>query len=387
MAMVNEKLSVLILGSKEYPMGTNKGDDPITSGGIETYVDDIAQELSRRCKLIIITRRFRGTKTREKIGDITVYRVPWVKGKYIRTPTFNFLAFFLSICLLIKRKGDIIYSHGPIASFFGYILAKTFKKPLVCRPAGVAFPQWPFPFSRMFYIIEKSVYYKCDKLIFHSEGERKILETKLSTKFKNSRVIMTGFPVEKFLVKEARLRDELKITKDAIIVTFVGRLAPVKGLEYLVRAVDMLKGEDLKVLLVGEGPEREKLEKLIERLDLKDKFLFIGFRRDIPRFLAITNIFVVSSTYEGLPTSLLEAMAARKACIVTDIGLPVEHMKNAIVVPPQNPEKLAEAIKSLIQDKDLRERLGENARKFAEENCTMESFVAKHLKVFNSVIC
>jgi glycosyltransferase involved in cell wall biosynthesis len=376
-------MKVLILGSKEYPMGSNKGDDPIPSGGMETYVDDLVPALSKLCKLLIVTRKFKGTRKYERMNNIEIFRVPYLKGKYFRNPTFNSLSFLISLRLI--KEADVIYPQGLIASSFGYILSKIYDKPLVCRPAGIAYEQYRFPLDKILYLLMRIVYRKCDCVVFHSEGERENLIKILGFVPKRSEVILTGIPVEKFSQLMKSTKQTFGIPEKTLVVGFIGRFVEVKGIEYLVEAASLIKNSDVKFMLVGDGPQRNQIESRISSMDLEKNFAFTGFTRDIPKVLAAMDIFVISSTSEGLPTSLLEAMAAGKACIVTDIGLPIENMKTGLVVPAKNPEKMAEAIERLIQDEKLRKSLGAKAKQFAQENCRPEKAAKRHMEIFRSL--
>ncbi|NOX71360.1 MAG: glycosyltransferase family 4 protein [Candidatus Micrarchaeota archaeon] len=376
-------INVLILGSKEYPFGSNRGDDPIPSGGMEIYVDDLAPELSKLCHLVIVTRRFSGSYAYEENDNIEIHRVPWLRGKWMRNPTFNLFSFSRS--LLIAKHVDIIYSNAFVSGFMGLLLAKIFGKKTVFRPAGVAFTQFLFPLSHIFRSVERFVFSHSDAVIFHSEGEKKNAEKFFDIDLeKKGYVILTGFPVKKYEEGKPILREEFEI-KGETVITSVARFVPVKGLEYLLEACSLLE-EDFKILLVGSGPEEENLKKTAKKLGIEEKVIFAGFRRDIPDVLASSDIFVISSISEGLPTSLLEAMAAAKACVVTDIGLPIEDKKTGLVVSPKNAKALKEALETLMNDKKLREEIGKNAQKFVEEHCTQEKAAKEHLKVFEEVI-
>ena len=119
---------------------------------------------------------------------------------------------------------------------------------------------------------------------------------------------------------------------------------------------------------------------------MKDNVIFAGFRRDIPEILGTTDIFAVSSFSEGLPTSLLEAMAAGKSSVVTDIGLPVNHMETGLVVASKSVMSLRNAIEALIHDRRLRKRLGENSADFVRKNCTQRMAAEKHMEMFRRII-
>lgn len=381
MKTTNRKLNVLILGSKEYPMGTNRGDDPITSGGIETIVHNLIPELSKKSNVIIITRKFSGNRWHEK-NTVEIYRVPWIKGKYTRTPSFIFFTSFVSLYLLLRGRVDIIYAHGVLASFPAFFLSRLFKKPIVCRPHGSGAPQWFFPINQIMHFARKFVFLRCDMLIFNSQEERENLSKNLRTDFKQYRVIMPSIKIENLSNKE--LKEELSL-KNETIISYIGRLHPVKGLKYLIEAVGDIE-EKIKVLIVGDGPQMKELKEQVRIKGLEDRVIFLGFRKDVPKVLVSTDIFVLPSLSEGLPRALLEAMAAGKACIVTDIGLPVKNKKNAIVVPPKNTKELKRAIELLIKDDELRKRLGKNAKKFIDKNCSIENEVEEHLKIFKKLI-
>ncbi len=376
-------MKVLILGSKEYPMGSNKGDDPIHSGGMETYVDDLVPALSRYCGITIVTRRFRGTRKHEMEGGIEVFRVPYLKGKYLRNPSFNLFSFFKSLSLL--RGADVMYPQGLVASFFSHLLSKLSGKPVVCRPAGIAYEQYPFPINKTLFLLMRTVYRKCDCVVFHSDGERQNFIEILGFVPKRSEVILTGIPVHKFSSIKESTKKEFGILEKTHVIGFIGRFVEVKGIEYLVKAASLLRDRNLKFLMVGDGPQKPQIEGLIKSLGMEENFVFTGFTREIPKALGAMDIFVISSISEGLPTSLLEAMAAGKACITTDIGLPVKDRETVLVVPPKNPEKLAHAIETLLQDSNLAKHLGQNAQKFALENCTQEKAAKKHFEMFSSL--
>jgi len=376
-------MKILILGSKEYPMGSNKGDDPMPSGGMETYVDDLAQELSKYCSLLIVTRRFKGTQKRERLGNIEVLRVPYLKGKYLRNLTFNFLSFLASLRLV--RKADAIYPQGLIASFFSYFLSRIYGKPIAARPAGIAYRQYSGFLLKIIWLLTRKVYRICDCVVFHSEGERADFINKLGFAPKRSEVILTGIPVKKFSQHTASTKHSFGVSQNALVVGFIGRFVEVKGIEYLVRAASLMKDKETLFMLVGDGPDKAKIQGLIKKLGLEDRFIFTGFTREIPKALAAMDIFVISSWYEGLPTSLLEAMAAGKPCVVTDIGLPVKDGETGLVVPPKDPENLAHALDSLAKDAGLRKRLGHSGQEFVLENCTQEKAAKKHFEMFNTL--
>jgi len=143
-------------------------------------------------------------------------------------------------------------------------------------------------------------------------------------------------------------------------VLTVARLDPQKGLQHLVSAAALLP--QVRFMIVGDGPERSALEARITQLGLEDQVHLLGFRRDIPELLAECDLFVLPSLFEGFPLSVLEAMAAGKAVVTSDIGgtdEAVVHRETGLLVPPGDATALAAAIRTLLGDPGLAKRFGE----------------------------
>ncbi len=158
---------------------------------------------------------------------------------------------------------------------------------------------------------------------------------------------------------------------DPLVVT-VGRLVVAKDYPSLVEAVSLLKKEfpSIRCVIAGEGPCRKDIEDTVRRYGVDDNVALPGARRDIPDLLSACDVFTLSSIREGLPVSLLEAMAAGCAIAATAAGgIPeaVRDGESALLVPPGEPRALAGAIGRLIGGKDLASRLGGNASRVIDE--------------------
>ena len=150
---------------------------------------------------------------------------------------------------------------------------------------------------------------------------------------------------------------------DETRLLFVGRLAPVKGLRVLLEAMAPLVEEfpSLRLVLVGDGPDRAALEKAAAPLG--DKVTFTGYlsQAEVAQAMQSTDVFVLPSFAEGVPVVLMEAQATGKPVIATQVagvGELVEHGVNGLIVPPGDVERLREAIRTLLHDPDLRARMG-----------------------------
>jgi glycosyltransferase involved in cell wall biosynthesis len=165
-------------------------------------------------------------------------------------------------------------------------------------------------------------------------------------------------------------------------VLSVGRLEPEKNYELLVWAIDRLRGglPGVACLLVGEGSRRRDLERLIDSLDLGSSVKLAGPRSDIPDLLAAADVFVLSSLREGLPVSLLEAMAAGRAIVATSVGGISDALRpgeNGMLVPSGDVDKLAEALGMVLGDEALRLRLGRAAAADVDRTYRIETIAAR----------
>jgi len=162
------------------------------------------------------------------------------------------------------------------------------------------------------------------------------------------------------------IRKEFEINKNTNLVGYIGRLSPEKNIQTLILSfVNQDEKNSLKLLLVGTGTEELKLKKLVNENNLQDKVIFCGFRNDVSIILSAIDIFVLPSFTEGLPTAMIEAMATQRAIICSNIPALkylVQHEKEALLIDPNNPEELKQAIKLLCNNLQLREKLQNNAK-------------------------
>jgi glycosyltransferase involved in cell wall biosynthesis len=165
----------------------------------------------------------------------------------------------------------------------------------------------------------------------------------------------------------------------------VGRLKAPKDFLTLIRALATLPGQAFEALIVGDGPERSQIEAEIRRLDLQARVRLAGERSDVPELLAESDVFVLSSRSEGLPVSVLEAMAAELPVVATDVGGLAELVvdgETGILVPPGDEAALTEALGRVVADRELRRRLGTAGRARAESSFDLSAFRRAHLELY-----
>jgi glycosyltransferase involved in cell wall biosynthesis len=162
---------------------------------------------------------------------------------------------------------------------------------------------------------------------------------------------------------EHDVRAELGLQGAGPVIGTVGVLRPQKALDVLIRASAILAREfaGLKVLVAGDGPERARLERLVDELGLRETVVLLGMRRDVPDLLAALDVVAFSSDFEGSPISVMEAMAASKPIVATRVGgVPdlIEQGVHGLLVETQDARALAEAVSELLRDPERAREMG-----------------------------
>ncbi len=194
----------------------------------------------------------------------------------------------------------------------------------------------------------------------------------------------------KVLPRNGSLRKELGIREDEVILAIIGRLVEQKGHEYLFKALSMLNGAcKVKLLVVGEGKLREKLQLLVASYQLSDKVKFLGARNDIPKLLKEVDMLVMPSLREGLPMIALEAMREGVPVIAASVGgIPevVKDNETGILVAPKDPLQLKDALIRCLSDGQLREHITRNARKLVEDKFSVEAMVGRTEELYRRLL-
>jgi len=190
------------------------------------------------------------------------------------------------------------------------------------------------------------------------------------------------------------VRTEFGIDETDCLISAVGHLSPVKGYEYLIRALRQLKGAmpGLKCLIVGTGSEeyRDDLQELIDRAGLKDRVILTGFRTDVPEIMSASDFGVLSSIdSEGNSRTALELMASGLPVLATSVGcLPdlITEDETGFIVSPKDPDALAMKIRVLAENADTRKAIGEKCREFVVENYSESKVAAEMETIYDGLL-
>jgi glycosyltransferase involved in cell wall biosynthesis len=188
------------------------------------------------------------------------------------------------------------------------------------------------------------------------------------------------------------VRAELGIPSDAPLVGEVGRLCDVKGQRELIEALAQVP--DATAVLVGAdleqgGAYQQELEQVAATLGVRDRVIFAGRRSDVGDVLAALDVFALPSWTEGLPLVVLEAMARRRAVVATPVGGTAEVVvdgETGLLVPPRDPDALADALRRLLADAELRQRLGDAGYERVREHFSAEAMTRRMLDIYDEVL-
>jgi glycosyltransferase involved in cell wall biosynthesis len=219
------------------------------------------------------------------------------------------------------------------------------------------------------------------------------MESRLGLRKGEIRVIPNGIPHRPG--DPRKLRSELGIDESEVLLVSVGNLSPRKSHVTLVEALARLRqqrgdeGLPWRLVIVGEGPERPKLEQMIREAGLEQRVHLVGGRTDIPDIQAAADVFVLPSLWEGLPLVILEAMISGNPVIASNVsGIPeaVEHGKHGLLTPPGDAGALADAIGTVLRDPDYRRQLGEAALAHACSHFTIDIMTSAYEDLYRSFL-
>ena len=362
---------------------------PPVAAGPGYHVYGLSRKLiERKHKIAIITRgSWKKPYYEEIINGITVYRVRFI-------PTYPFHlqlhGFFVSRFLKsIESNFDLIHLHNANIPLVDTYLPK------VVTVHGTMRGYVPYrkildlpslivrAFSSMYIAIDHQIVKSADRVIAISKACAEELRTFYGTK--NLEIINNAVDSNFFRPLNR------KVDKDPYVL-YCGRLSAEKGLIDLIKGAQYVitKYPDIKFVIAGSGPLERRLKKLVSQLNIEVNFYFTGAinHNTLLKLYQNATIFALPSYREGLPTTLLEAMSCGIPVVATSIpGISdvITDHKMGLLVPPRNPEKLANAILKLLSDSKLRVELGVNARNQVEKNYDWNIITNKIEQVYRSL--
>jgi len=361
--------------------------DTMSVGGTEMNAVRTAERLDRsRFRLTVVTLRGEGPlAARYEALGIPVVRFPIhsLYGAATIRQSFRLAGF------LRRERVSVVHCHDQYSNFFSILSAR-----IAGVPAVVASKRWLH--SPLRYRIANGIGFRlANRVLANSESVAQSLESE--DHLGRARVVVIpnfvddhAFepPSEKEL---ARWQSELELASDAIVVGIIASLLPIKDHATLFHAVARLAPQwpALRVVVVGQGPELEPLRGLATQLGIAGVVRFAGLRPAVPSFHFLFDVSVLCSISEGFPNSLVEAMAAGRPIVATDVGGVRDAVRdglNGLLVPPRDPSALAAALASLLANRDRRLELGAAGMKRAREEFHARTVVGSLERLYDSLL-
>lgn len=202
---------------------------------------------------------------------------------------------------------------------------------------------------------------------------------------------LSGADAPKQGILPKNLRKEWNVPEDAYVIGAVTRLVKIKSIDTVIRAIKTVSEREPRahLVIVGAGPEEERLKKLAHELGVHGRVHFAGFRRDIPDCLRSFDVFVSVSLSEGLGLNVLEAMAVGLPVVATGVGGVRDFARdgeNVLIVPVESADAVADRLLRLMADRELAARLADTAAQFVRDRFSLRSMAENTVRVYNALL-
>lgn len=356
----------------------------LTVGGAERLLLSLAERLDRSrfevhvCSLGVV----RGNQLQSEferlalplyvVGSKRLYDVRSVVGvaRYVRS-----------------RRIDILHTHQSNADVVGQVVGRLLGRPVVSTMHSV-----PHNYNRerlySRWLARMTARYLSTRFIAVSQAVRNAFVREWHIPAERFTTIYNAVPLELYRAIPEGRPD--RGTHEGPVIANIGRLGQSKGQHVLLDAAALVLRQrpDARFMIVGQGRLDQQLKEQARALGIADRVIFTGLRHDIPTILAQSDIFVLSSFWEGLPLSAVEAMAAARPVVLTDVGGNrelVEPGAQGLIVPPGDPRALADALLLLSNDEPRRMEMGRAGRARVWRDFNMDTFVAQHEALYEAI--
>jgi glycosyltransferase involved in cell wall biosynthesis len=281
---------------------------------------------------------------------------------------------------------DLIHTHGYKADLYGYLAARGEAKPIVATCHN-----WVGGTAAL------GIYNRLDRMALRKFNGVAAVSNAVAAQLRDARIaenkihtIANGIDIEKFCGAEPAWFGSSPDAKQKT-VGIVARLDLQKGFEYLLQAIAGLTSThpDLRLVIVGEGPDQGAIQSMADRLNLIPRIVFAGQRGDMANVYAGFHIFVLPSLNEGLPMTVLEAMASSRPVIASKVGaIPtvVRDGETGLLVDPKDVVGLRAALDRLLSDPALSSRLATQGHDWVRRHFTSDAMAENYLRMYESVL-
>lgn len=332
------------------------------NGGAEKNLLEVAQHASKNNGVYFVVTSCNGSEKMKNIGKLFILPS---KGRILLFPLDALYILYITQ----KYDIDIIHSHHRYPTFISSIVKPFSKIKLLTTvhnvfPDKASFKRW----GDHAIAVSQSVY---EWVI----SDNKYPKHKIS-------VIYNGISTPPRYNKEELqdIRNEIGFDKNCIYLCSVGRLSEQKNYSLLFELISKIKTDNWRLLLVGSGEEKESLVDLAKVLKIENKIIFLGQRSDIHKIMQISDLFVLSSLWEGFPYVVIEALANGLPVVSTDVGGIHEAItdgETGYLFQLDEMSKYIDTLTMLISNKESREMMSSNCRRVFMENFTIDKMLIK----------
>jgi glycosyltransferase involved in cell wall biosynthesis len=358
----------------------------LTVGGAEVLAADLARRLSDRYRFVFACLDTLGELGQQMVAEgfpvEVLNRKPGVDLGSMR----RLRAFWR------RHHVQAVHAHQ-YTPFFYALAARAWNRhpPVLFTEHGRWYPDYP-RWKRI--VFNRLMLRKADRVVAVGESVRQALIRNEGFRPARVQVIYNGVrrdAMEHLTADRMEVRRELGIANHEIAIIQVARLDALKDHPTAIRTLRRIADAGLpaRLLLVGEGPERSLIESEIARLELGSQVSLLGLRHDVARLLCAADIFLLTSISEGIPVTVLEAMAMRIPVVATDVGGLREIVldgQTGFLCPAKDDAALAAAVARLGRDARLRSRMGQLASSRVDELFTQEQMHAAYEHVYRELL-
>jgi glycosyltransferase involved in cell wall biosynthesis len=288
--------------------------------------------------------------------------------------------------LAVRTGADIVHAHGFKADIYVYFALRATRIPFVST-CHTWYDNSVLVF--LYGVVDRFVLRRYARVVAVSdEVKRRLL--KAGVRGERISLIRNGIELHPFDNAVPSMREELALD-GAPVVGLIGRLSSEKGIDIFLRAAALVLFEFPSTIfvVVGEGPDKDKLEELVDELNIRGSVWMLGRRGDMPSVYASLDIMVSSSRQEGLPMAILEGMASSLPLVATAVGeVPTVVLdgRTGLLVPAEDVDLLAKGILELLRNPEMRTRFGTAAKQRVEEEYSAVRMTADYLGVYAEAI-
>ncbi len=374
-------MRILIINS-EYP--------PVGGGAGNASANNARQFAMSGHRVVVVTSRFGNLTHREQFNNLTIHRIPSLRRKQDRSNALEQIIFILSASF---STFNLIRQLKPTAAlaFFGvpsgavaYFIKRVFNIPYIISLRGGDVPGFrPYDFRVYHKLIApflRVIWKNASAIVANSQGLRD-LALQFDARFEIP-IIPNGVDLELYRTDERDWSPPRLFS--------VGRLVHQKGLDLALRALADLKDMEWEWIVAGDGPQMDALKTLANELGISERVKFIGWqaREDLIKCYQQSNLFLFPSRHEGMPNAVLEAMASGLPVVASRIAGNEELVvdgETGLLFPSEDENLLRVALKRLLNDSALRQKMGVLSRRRVEEKYSWENTAKQYALLLEKV--